>query len=539
MIKVLIVDDELIVRIGLKSILEWEKYGYKVIGEAADGEEALELIKKQRPDIVMTDLVMSPKDGFWLIAECREKYPDIHLVVLSSYNDGENVKKAMKLGAEDYLFKLKVTQESVLELLNELSSKDGKTKEKRKADPSHFPAVRQQLLSRLLERSYIDLYDLDMERERLGLQVSYVEPAYMCLVCIDDFKLMEKEVEVKETDLLRFSIMNIMQEVYAGSFLADYYHFEDGILVLIRNNGMPLDQTVRAIQEHLEVLNRHFMTYLGLTASCVVGKAEPNLREAGHILTGLRKKLAQRIVKGRSYYVNLTYQKQTNTQHNKKNQNLLKDLDFEVEKALDKGETNAQASLNSIFERIASLGLEEEKDIRRLYFDLYYAIIKYMKRRGCFQEDLYTQEETDLYQVLLYADTASRIGEAFHDVLTRLFKWFVQSERQQPRSDIVKVKEYIKEHLSEELTVQTMADMLQMNGSYFSHIFKKETSYNFVDYVNRQRIEKAQELISTSDLHIYEISKQVGIENANYFSILYKKLTGRTPNDKRRWKTDD
>ncbi len=539
MIKVLIVDDELIVRIGLKSILEWEKYGYKVIGEAADGGEAMELIRERRPDIVMTDLVMSPMDGFWLIAECRKKYPDIHLVVLSSYNDGENVKRAMKLGAEDYLFKLKVTQESVLELLNELSSKDGETKEKRKAEPFHFPAVRQQLLSRLLERSYVDLYDLDMERERLGLQVSYVEPTYMWLVCIDDFKLMEKEVEVKETDLLRFSIMNIMQEVYADSFLADYYHFEDGVLVLIKNAGMTMEQMVGAIQEHLELLNRHFMTYLGLTASCVVGKADPNLREAGLILTRLRKKLSQRIAKGRCYYVNSVYQNQTKSQKYRKNQDLLKDLDFEVDKEFDKGEAHAHAALERFVRCIAALELEEEKDIRRVYFDLYNAIVKYMKRHGCFQEDLYSQEELDLYQVLLYADTASRIGEAFQDALTRLFKWFAQSERQQPRSDIVKVKEYIKEHLSEELTVQTMADMLKMNGSYFSHIFKKETSYNFVDYVNRQRIEKAQELISTSDLHIYEISKRVGIENANYFSILYKKLTGRTPNDKRRWKVDD
>ena len=112
--KVMIVDDEVLVRVGIKSMLMWEQYGYTIVCDASDGEEAWEKIENYKPDIVLTDLKMEPGDGFWLIKKCQKVYPNIRFIVLSNYNDFDNVRRAMKLGASDYIFKLTVKAEELL-----------------------------------------------------------------------------------------------------------------------------------------------------------------------------------------------------------------------------------------------------------------------------------------------------------------------------------------------------------------------------------------------------------------------------------------
>lgn len=117
--RVMIVDDEVLVRLGIQSLIKWENHGYQIVCDASDGEEALQKIRQYQPDIVLTDLKMSPVDGFELISECREKYPHIQFIVLSSYNDFDNVRNAMKMGAFDYVFKLTVKPEELLKIMDE------------------------------------------------------------------------------------------------------------------------------------------------------------------------------------------------------------------------------------------------------------------------------------------------------------------------------------------------------------------------------------------------------------------------------------
>ena len=120
--KLMIVDDEFLVRLGIASLMTWENYGYTIAAEASNGKEAMEKIEGVSPDIVLTDLMMSPGDGFELIETCLKKYPEMKFIVLSNYNDFDNVRKAMKLGASDYVFKLTLKAEELLQILNEVSA---------------------------------------------------------------------------------------------------------------------------------------------------------------------------------------------------------------------------------------------------------------------------------------------------------------------------------------------------------------------------------------------------------------------------------
>ncbi|MDQ1914788.1 response regulator [Paenibacillus sp. GD4] len=123
MLKVMVVDDEFLVRLGIKSLIDWEQHQFHFIGDAQDGLEALNLLEKQQVDIILTDIVMPRMNGIELIERVKSEYPETHIVVLSSHNDYEYVRKAMKLGVDDYILKASLTPEELLQMLLEVSAK--------------------------------------------------------------------------------------------------------------------------------------------------------------------------------------------------------------------------------------------------------------------------------------------------------------------------------------------------------------------------------------------------------------------------------
>ncbi|MEC0238869.1 response regulator [Paenibacillus dokdonensis] len=125
-LKVMLVDDELLVRLGIKSLIDWEKHDFEFIGDAPDGEKALELMEQNVPDILLTDIVMPRMNGLQLIEQVRAKYPSMLIIVLSSHNEFDYVRSAMKLGVEDYMLKTSMKPDELLNLLVESAGKIGR-----------------------------------------------------------------------------------------------------------------------------------------------------------------------------------------------------------------------------------------------------------------------------------------------------------------------------------------------------------------------------------------------------------------------------
>lgn len=173
--KVLVVDDEFLVRVGIKSFLNWEENGYTIIGEAADGKQALEIMERELPDVVLTDLKMDGMDGFELIQVSRKRFPTVQFVVLSSFEDGENVKRAMKLGAADYIFKLTSKPEELLRILNELPYEQPEN-EAEKLLRKNRSAIKQRLIRMAAQRSYPYRAELQEEFRQMELKTEFQKP---------------------------------------------------------------------------------------------------------------------------------------------------------------------------------------------------------------------------------------------------------------------------------------------------------------------------------------------------------------------------
>ncbi|MFS0839753.1 response regulator [Paenibacillus sp. 1P03SA] len=121
--KIMLVDDEFLVRLGIKSLIDWERHGFTYAGDAQDGREALALIGEVKPDIVLTDIVMPRMDGIELIGHVKRDYPHIHMIVLSSHTDYDYVRQAMKLGVEDYILKASLKPEELVDMLAGVAAK--------------------------------------------------------------------------------------------------------------------------------------------------------------------------------------------------------------------------------------------------------------------------------------------------------------------------------------------------------------------------------------------------------------------------------
>ncbi|NIK76570.1 two-component system response regulator YesN [Paenibacillus castaneae] len=152
-LKVMLVDDELLVRLGVKSLIDWEKHNFEFIGDASDGEKALELMENRVPDILLTDIVMPRMNGLQLIEIVKQKYPNMLIIVLSSHNEFEYVRKAMKLGVEDYLLKTSMKPAELLDLLIEAAGKisGGQAQHTVQTDQAEQQDTRIDALTRQLE----------------------------------------------------------------------------------------------------------------------------------------------------------------------------------------------------------------------------------------------------------------------------------------------------------------------------------------------------------------------------------------------------
>lgn len=409
----MIVDDEIMIRLGMKTIIDWEKYGYKVVADAVNGKDALEKIEKYHPNVIFTDLAMDIMDGLELIEICREKYPDIVFVVISNYNDFENVRKAMKLGAFDYVLKLTIREENLKVILEEIDKQfpaDNKqSMEMGKMIRKNQQAIKTRIIHMLEEKTYVSVEEVLEELKIIDVSVCLNQPFAILQFSIDNFDLYLMNGKISDVHLQHFAMDNIITELLSSDFVVEGFNYNEHELIYLIQTNVVSDYFVlyERIKPKFEIIKKYLKSYLNIEVTGVLS----------------------RICDG------------------------VEDI---------------------------HLALKENKNI------------------------LYQRLPSENGMLHMYNDGS--------------------------RKEIRMIKEYIYNHFAEELSVEMAAKEVNMSRSYFSHIFKNHMKMGFTDYVNTVRISKACEMLHNPNIRIQEVSFAVGITNCNYFSILFKKLMGCSPN---------
>ena len=537
--RIMIVDDEVLIRVGIKSMLNWEDYGYTIAGDASNGLEALNKMEQCRPDIVLTDLMMSTMDGFELIERCSREYPNIKFIVLSNYNDFDNVKRAMKLGACDYVFKLTIAAKELLQILDEVSkSIHEQMRQGEQEDASsrivikHLSEIKTKLMKQALGANYILKTSLEEEFRRLPLQSDFTVPYITLYIRFDNFFIAHKKGDFSDLDLFKFSVENVISEVFNKNHPSEVYIVDIShvIIIINRNQGESWDEFTSILTNNFAFLSQNIKQYFGLDISGSMSQEAAGLEKLPECYAQNKEILEQ------NYVSNEDSLQRYNKNYLKNDIRLPEDLKIEsTESAL--AHQDFYKIIEYVDRLLQYLGGQKQytaEAIRSILLQLYYKVKYYLLVEKIDIDNLRDSGGLNLSEAIQsynrYKYLSKSILELFH-----LYKRMYEEKNSiRCRNEIERIKSFVIEHLQEEITVQKASGLLNMSESYFLHLFKKEVGTSFIDYVNKIRVDHAIRLLKDTDYRIAEISELVGIENPNYFSVLFKKRTGKTPNEYRR-----
>ncbi|GAA0133229.1 hypothetical protein YSY43_00690 [Paenibacillus sp. YSY-4.3] len=501
--RILVVDDEILVRQGIKHILNWGQEGFQIVGEASNGKEAVELIETLRPHIVLTDIVMPVMDGEELTRLIKHNWPEIEVIVLSSFSEFDYVRSTFQSGVSDYILKPHLETGMLLEVLR-------KTAEKL---PAPSRAVRQNTQSASMQQTLEKLlseYEIELDRSQAAEWFPY--PYFYVLGSCGDASVLD---ELKAL-FPRMAAAKLPCGPIAG--------YPD-LSVYVLN----VDEEGReALPPKLKVLHPDSLTEEG-ELSWVLSDSFHELDQLGGVYRDSWLKLLQF-----RFFLPL------NT--------LL------MPSELPEAEEAKEFALQAFMEQIRRLQLAEGFDeleryiawhtkaytaevfeFKSLIGNILFNVIHML---GSLNLDVTALEDAK-YAYFKAIDEARHVSG-----VTSLLEEFrqqagdcVQSAQQALQEGNPSMKlllDYIDEHYAEPISLTEMARYFHFNPSYLSSFFAAHHHEGFKEHLNRVRIDKAADMLRMGDIPISEISSRVGYGDHSYFCKVFKKSTGLSPTQYRR-----
>jgi len=531
MYKILIVDDEPVVRNGIKNKINWNEAGFEFVGDCEDGREAMKAVDALQPDVVLTDIYMPFVDGLELAKYISEKYPHIKVVILTGYDDFEYAQQAVKLKVYDFLLKPITANElsKILEKLkNDLDIEAKKAEELKKLKlqlRESMPLLRERFLERLVS-GQLRAGELEEKLNLFG--ISFHGPEFICLaVDIDDYGKLDHAQQEAEDELLLFAVLNICEEIVSRENSGIVFQNRNNNIIIILSGKTPLSVMETAIRLADEI-RQSVEKFLDFTVTIGIGAECSSLLDINRSYKGSLSALDYRFVLGKNKVINITDLEYNNTefslhkmQWEKKIASLLKvGTSNEIDEAVETVIKNLKASL---------------MPVRRCYIYIQQIITSIIN----------TIDELGIDENEVFGDINPFVEVYRFKTLDEMNLWLKKICQKaatvilNKRSDYSKVQveraiEYIMQNYNDpEISLNSVCKHLFISVSYFSLIFKNNTGKTFVEFLTSVRMEKAMELLRTTNLRSYEIAKKVGYDDPHYFSSIFKKETGMSPTEYR------
>ncbi|MED3645523.1 response regulator transcription factor [Halalkalibacterium halodurans] len=497
---VLIVDDEKLIRQGIINFFDWEKEGFQIVGEAANGKEALELISKNEPHIVMTDIVMPVMDGIDLVKRVKRDFPEVEIIVLSSFEKFEYVRSTFHSGVADYILKPRLNEKDLLKTLSEVR---GKIPALAKVDsPSRAVSSISDQFEKILD-GHAPLSQDDTGERRFPkgpYRLAVITPIEEQDVHRRKQRLDEREQAITGIDVVcsiekegdAVLLLSLEGDVSSSMKQApdDFLKGRDGHALLVSSPFSSIYGAKEVYERDIPLL-KQYSFYLPDTPLLIYDEL-PKTNEGvktfdlNHFIE---------LCKGRKFVIGFQY--------------LLDYVEY-MSTRYTQSSTECKAFLgNIIFNMIVLMG-NLKYDVKEL--------------------------EREKYHYFATINAAKNVREAtdcFYQFL-EVTKQIISVYSNEGSSNIQKMLAYIEEHHSEPLSLSQLANYFHFNPSYLSAYFRQHHDEGFSEYLNKVRIRKAQEWLKSSTIPISEIYALVGYSDHSYFCKVFKKRTGMPPSRYRR-----
>lgn len=539
MFKVLIVDDELLARVGIKSLLPWNKLGYELY-ESENGEKALNLAMEIQPDIIITDMKMPVMNGVELIRKAKEVHLRSKFIVLSAFDDFELVKESMKLGAEDYMRKLELeanTLQKTLEYVCKKIDSERAEEDTLQLQQKHISENMQTLKRGFLRELLLGKqYDWNGVGKQLQLHNLVMELGSMIVILVEiDKKNIDKETTNSST-FFDETVKSIIKEI-----LKNYK--SHGIIFFMEKNELAIIETKENVGEDgmlrlSKRISQDIIEYmkdsLNLNLFISIGKVFNKIEEISNSYKVAKELLEKKLAFPKGNIVTAYDMPILSEETNQiPMENELKELEIALKKY---NMNNIMEIFDSINEKLRVAPPTTRKSINGICNVLIFEVNNFIDENGFQRKEVWGKDNNPFNDVegLTILDDYIEWIEGIKKSIIKLVK-----EIGDNRLIIFKAKQYVAENYDSAISLEEISNHLGLSASYFSRIFSEETGDNFIKYLTGIRIERAKELLTRTNKKIYEISYMIGYDNSNYFSRVFKKETGMSPYDYKTYKMDD
>ncbi|HOL91530.1 MAG TPA: response regulator transcription factor [Clostridiales bacterium] len=537
MYKVLIVDDEPIIRKGLRNIINWKNFGCEVVAEAGDGLDGLELIRKHKPDIIITDIKMPETDGLSMIKQMKEDVPDSKIIILTGHRDFDYVHEALKLGVTDFLLK----PSRIEELTSAISRavKELKFQNQRSEEFDKLSQLFTQNISVLREKLLYDIiYEINTNRddikEKLELFQTRQGDFRMLLVQNDAEESDGSDISQYDRHLYQFGIINTFIEIFSDKFDVLHVTLDTvGIAFIVMPREGVEDELAETINKKCTYLQEIINNCFGFTVTIAISSEGSDFTELPQKFGECRAALEHKFYLGNN---SIIYHSDVNTFFRYDDHSMLEKLEKALLEGIKSGnETAVEGRLKDIYSYIRNIDPSQKEFIKNFYWNTITSInnIRLSLMSGEDGRKVEYTELSGLYGLIEKCGNADELHTLLEESARSVVSKVNNYNNKSIKLILRKAVEYLQTHYHEPITLNEVAEHTFVSTYYISRMFKKEMGKNFVDYLNELRIEKAKELLKDVRYKTYEVAEKVGIPDAHYFSRLFKKYVGMTPTEYR------
>lgn len=535
MIKILLVDDDVLVLTKIKQLIKYIKGDYEVVKAVTNAKEAMDFLKQQEVDILITDMKMPKVDGINLIKEIRTMDKPVQIIAISSYEDFYYVKESLKQGSLDYILKHNLNEKVLKNVLEGAQKKIIAKRNLELSQIEHNKIIRES--KELLKKELLEqlLYGYVNRAEALEKFKDYkIELSLNNLILItceiDNYKVITEDFSKKDERIFNDAAIDIIKRVLDKVDKKEILSLNEGEYIIY----LSFDQVksnlyiLSTASEYAERVKSNLEKLLNLKISISISNCCNDIADIPKYYLKSKEKLKNKFYEGKGKVYDVYDSGAVSGI-----KNITKDIKINEKEFLEKlrrGNEELLRSIELLFDKykeakypfeLVELSVLEMFNIGNEVIKEYNMDIDLEKYSlNHLYKNIYKYETLeDIKQLMLsfYSTILSKVKEKNKFLDNRYSKY------------TIKCISYIEGNYGKQISLQNAADFIGVNAAYLSKVFKNDVSKNFVEFLNNYRVEKAKELIQMKSYKIKEISELVGFNNYNYFFKVFKQITDVTP----------
>ena len=505
MYHVLIVDDEKIEREGIKFLLSVEEGDWKIF-EASNGKQALNILRSERIDLLLTDIKMPHMDGLELSKKAKEENEKLQIVIFSGYNDFSFAQEAIRYGVQEYVLK-PVDPEVFTETIRKVEKEIEKNKTRQIRDMKEQNFLQQYFLQNyiytgkkeILEKAG-DMIDLEKWNQ------------WHCAILIETGTAFFDNAQETIPDELQKELRRVF-----------FYLNLNAIQSLILFNDVYCDYLL--VAKHIcDYLKRKYPISFHLSVS----RKFEGCEALPEILTELEQQMEERFYHPEKHIFTNEDENFISTDQSVQDSQLMQRISEDISR---KDTKQLWVHFRCLADKYKSGNQFSAMYIRFVFSNVIQALFEETQ----FLEERRLDKEID--RLYACSDMAEILKVTEENI--REYEEFLERSMKESRNEVSAVKNYIYQHYGEELNLEMLADKVYLSSGYLSFIFKKETGMNLNRFIRVFRMEKAKELLCSTNMKVAQVSEEVGFANVSYFCRSFREYYGSSPESYRKGTGDD